>query len=72
VLPKRAETVTALASRPEHAGEHYEQPNQVPNTAHTKILGEAGAGQGSSEPSMKRLPALLLPDRLLETQLGTP
>ena len=38
MLPKRAETVTALASGPEDTREHEEHPDRVPKAAHAAIL----------------------------------
>ena len=47
MLPKSADTVTALASGPEHAGEHEERAERVANAAHTTILG-VGVGPSSA------------------------
>jgi len=38
MVPERSETVTALAPGPEHADEHKERAEQVPDAAHTAIL----------------------------------
>jgi len=42
MLPKRPETVSALAPGPEDADEHQERPDAVTNAAHTAILKVAG------------------------------
>jgi hypothetical protein len=49
MFPQRPETVTTLATGPEHAGEHKERPDKVSDAAHDAILGIGGASSRLSQ-----------------------